>query len=269
MKLDREKALQAFASYVENYDSSDSKIALKIEHTYRVSSLCEQIAASLGWTEEETGLAWLIGLLHDIGRFEQLRRYGTFIDAQSIDHAGFGADILFREGRIRDYIEDASQDMVIETAVRRHSAYRIPEQPDSRTKAFCDILRDADKIDILKVNVDFPLEEIYNVTEEELRTAEISPEVMESFQERHATHRSLKKTVADHVAGHISLIFELVYPLSLQIVVSQGYLDRLLNFRSENEQTERQFAVLRETVEKYVAENYHLQEKMPVSVKNS
>ena len=35
--------------------------------------------------DRDVDLAWLIGLLHDVGRFEQLKRYGTFIDSQSID----------------------------------------------------------------------------------------------------------------------------------------------------------------------------------------
>ena len=55
--------------------------------------LCEKIAASLGMAEDERDLAWFTGLLHDVGRFEQLRNYGTFIDAESIDHAVYGAQI--------------------------------------------------------------------------------------------------------------------------------------------------------------------------------
>ena len=100
MNIDRQKALQAFADYVKNYDVTDEKIKLKIDHTYRVCSLCRQIAAQSGFDENEIEIAWLTGLLHDVGRFEQLRRYGTFVDAKSIDHAEFGADILFKEGKI-------------------------------------------------------------------------------------------------------------------------------------------------------------------------
>ena len=47
MIIDRIKAKQVFHKYVENYNSSDEKIKLKIEHTYRVCELCEQIAESL------------------------------------------------------------------------------------------------------------------------------------------------------------------------------------------------------------------------------
>ena len=68
---------------------------LKIDHTYRVAALCEQIARSIPLTEEQTDHAWLAGLLHDVGRFEQLRRYGTFEDAKSIDHAACSRKSFF------------------------------------------------------------------------------------------------------------------------------------------------------------------------------
>lgn len=77
MKIDRQKASDAFSAYVKNYDITDEKVRLKIEHTHRVCDLCEQIAKASGFGEDEVEIAWLTGLLHDVGRFEQLRRYGT------------------------------------------------------------------------------------------------------------------------------------------------------------------------------------------------
>ncbi len=252
MKIDRKKVLHTFADYVENYNSRDEKVRLKIEHTYRVSKLCESIANSLKLSGKDVDLAWLLGILHDVGRFEQLKNYGTFIDAQSIDHAMYGAEILFKQGKIRDYIEDNAEDELIKTAVAYHSAYRLPKGLDEGTKLFCQILRDGDKIDILKVNVEFPLEEIYNVTTEELRTCRVSEPVMEAFREGHAVLRSLKKTPADNVVGHISLIYELVYPKSLELVREQGYINQLMDFKSDNQETEKQFEQIRKIMKAYL-----------------
>lgn len=251
MTINREKVLNAFEAYVENYNKKDEKVRLKIEHTYRVSELCEKIARSLKLCKEDVELAWLLGMLHDVGRFEQLRQYGTFIDAQSIDHALFGAEILFDGGKIRDYLEDTSEDKLIRSAVAYHSAYRLPEELDERTRMFCQILRDGDKVDILKVNVDFPLEEIYNVSTAELRSCEVTKEVMDAFFEEHAVLRSLKKTPVDNVVGHISLIYEIVFPESVRITVKQGYLDKLMEFRSENPKTMEQFEQIRKKMKKY------------------
>ena len=225
---------------------------LKVEHTYRVADLCERIAVSEQMSVPEQELAWLLGMLHDVGRFEQLRRFHTFADAQSVDHAALGADLLFRDNLIRDYVNQTEEDTLIETAVRWHSAYRLPENLDKRTEKFANILRDADKIDILKVNVDFPLEEIYNTTTEKLRHEEISEEVLQSFYEHHAVLRALKKTSVDNVAGHCSLVFELVFPESLRIVREQDFICKLLAHQTENEKTARQFAGMKAEMEKFL-----------------
>ena len=156
MQIHRQKALHAFADYVKDYNIEDPKVKLKIDHTYRVAGFCQRIAESLELTQEEIDLAWFCGLLHDVGRFEQLRNYGTFIDAQSIDHAMYGAEILFDQGSIRDYVEDCSEDDFLRKVVSCHSAYRIPAEYDERTVLFANILRDADKVDILRVNVETP-----------------------------------------------------------------------------------------------------------------
>lgn len=264
MYTNRQRVQKAFAAYVKNYDEKDEKIRLKIVHTYHVAALCEKIARSLHLSDEDVELAWLLGMLHDIGRFEQLRRYGTFSDAESIDHAMFGAELLFSDiWLIGDYLDveknqdpkeekDAGELMLLRTAIESHSVYRLKRDMDERTRMFCDILRDADKIDILRVNVEVPLEEIYNTTTRELKHAVVSPEVMEAFREEHAVLRSLKKTPVDHVVGHMALVFELVYPISVRLVEQQGYLDQLMNFSSDCEQTQKQFAVLKTHMRDYM-----------------
>ena len=118
---------------------------------------------------------------------------------------------------------------------------------------FCHILQDADKIKNKKVNVEFPLEEIYNVDTEVLYQEEVTPEVLQSFDEEHAVLRSLKKAAVDNVVGHISLVYELVYPESCRIVTRQGYLDKLMNFESRNPQTRKQFEHIREHMREYLA----------------
>lgn len=252
MKINRSNASQKFNAYVKDYDINNEKIRLKIEHTYKVAKLCEEIAKSESLSEEDTDMAWLIGLLHDIGRFEQLRRFNTFIDSQSIDHAAFGADLLFVNGLIREFVKDNSCDILMEKAIRTHNAFRLPDDFDERTLMFCNILRDADKIDILRVNVETPLEEIYNVSTEKLRNDEISEKVLGSFFEESATLRAYKKTSVDNLAGHISLVYELVYPYSIREAHRQGFLYKIMDFQSDNPHTREQFLVIKKQVASYL-----------------
>lgn len=254
MKIDRDYVKMIFAEYVSHYNAQDEKVKLKIDHTYRVAELCDMIARSVKMTEEDVDFAWLCGMLHDIGRFEQIKNYGTFIDAESVDHALYGAEILFDEGKIYRYLDNPLDEFcdVLRKIISCHSAYRVPQEYDDGTRRFADILRDADKIDILKVNVEVSIEEIYNITTEELLNAEVTREVMESFAEEKAILRALKKTPVDHVVGHISLVYELVYPISVQIVQEQGCLDKLMNFSSNNERTMKQFEKLRSMMQCYI-----------------
>ncbi len=244
-EINREAVKKAFASYVAKYNANDPKIKLKIDHTYRVADLCDRIARTV--PEVSPDLAWLSGMLHDVGRFEQIKRYNTFVDADSVDHAAFGADLLFVDDLI-DYFGtyDEYCKEVLETAIRNHNKFRIDEGLSDVVLAYCQILRDADKIDILRVNCDTPLEEIYNVSSEELRQASVSEEVKQGFKEKRAILRSVRRTPVDILVGHISMIHELVYPISTAIVHEQGYLDRLLGFESENPDTQEWFGYMKE-----------------------
>lgn len=256
--INRKNVINAFAEYVRNYDPSDEKIKLKIDHTYRVAGLCQRIAESLGLSEPDVDIAWLLGMLHDIGRFEQIRRFGTFNDAQSVDHAEFGADLLFKEGLIRKFAEGYYEECelaepenqedeqiiknnehhnkdtgLLEMAIRQHNKYRVKEDLTERQRMFCDILRDADKVDIFKVNADIPMEIIYDVTTEELKNGVITKEVLESFYKKETVLKSVRRSAVDHIVGHISLLFELVYKESYRQAKEQGYVYKLLDFKSD------------------------------------
>lgn len=269
--INRKNVINTFAEYVRNYDPSDGKIKLKIDHTYRVAGLCQSIAKSLNLSEADVDIAWLLGMLHDIGRFEQIRRFGTFSDADSVDHAEFGADLLFKEGLIRKFAEgyyekcelagagneeatlsDSEQSGLLELAIRQHNKYRVKEGLTERQLMFCNILRDADKVDIFKVNAEVPMEIIYDVTTEELKNGVITKEVLESFYRKETVLKSLRKSAVDHIVGHISLLFELVYPESYRQAKEQGYVYKLLDFKSDVPEVNVEFGRMREYLDEFL-----------------
>lgn len=277
--INRKNVINAFAEYVRNYDPSDEKIKLKIDHTYRVAGLCQRIAESLGLSEPDVDIAWLLGMLHDIGRFEQIRRFGTFNDVQSVDHAEFGADLLFKECLIRKFAEgyyeecelarsgneEAEQIIknnehhnkdtgLIEMAIRQHNKYRVKEDLTERQRMFCDILRDADKVDIFKVNADIPMEIIYDVTTEELKNGVITKEVLESFYKKETVLKSVRRSAVDNIVGHISLLFELVYKESYRQAKEQGYVYKLLDFKSDVPEVNAEFDDMRKYVDEFLME---------------
>lgn len=80
--------------FVNNYDTNNSNILRKIIHSFDVARNCYAIASQMKLNESERNLCYLMGLLHDLGRFEQWKLYQTYNDKISVDHGDLSFDIL-------------------------------------------------------------------------------------------------------------------------------------------------------------------------------
>ncbi len=257
--IDRETAREAFYAYTSRYDSGNTMIRLKEEHTLCVAENCERIALSLGLEPESVTFAWFIGLLHDIGRFEQVRRYQTFIDSVSVDHAEFGADLLFREGLIKEFhAEDLSEETLslLETAIRLHNKLNLPDNLEERTRLFCNLIRDADKADIFRVIAELPFEERIGSSRGLFTEAEeAGREVMDYVRQHRCVPRTIRKTRFEGHISHCCMAFEVVFEETRRIIREQGFLNRLLNESDEdgkmlwNEKECVQLRILRNEIE--------------------
>ncbi|MEE1043191.1 MAG: HD domain-containing protein [Clostridia bacterium] len=257
--IDRTKAKKVFAEYVSNYDMNVGQNQLKVKHTYKVADISEQIAIDLKLSPQYVDLAWLIGLLHDIARFEQNKRYGTFNDLVSIDHGELGADILFLDGKIRDFTDVEDYDYIIEKAIRFHNKYRVDASLDDRTKMFCNIIRDADKLDIFRVNLESSKEDVYEVSEEIFKNSQFSQAIFESFFDEKVVLKQLKRNGVDGLACHLSLVYELVYPISIKIAMEQGYVEKMMNYKTENKVAENQLKLMSEKLIDYISQRLEKQ----------
>ena len=262
--INKKAAEKAFLDYTSGFDNSDIMIESKVFHTMRVAQNAERIAKSEGLGKDDTDHAWFLGLLHDFGRFEQVRRYGTFSDIHSVDHAELGADILFKDGEIKRFLSagfDPEDTELTETAIRLHNKLLLPDDLDERTGVFCEILRDADKIDILRVVEEIPLKQRagkgWDFPEDK---QEASGEVMEYVYSHRCIPRDLIGYGFELHISHICLVFELVFDESKRIVKEQGYLNKLLSPVDDtgkplwNNRETRQLKCLEEEVRKFYSE---------------
>jgi putative nucleotidyltransferase with HDIG domain len=228
----RRQAQDAFLRYAEQYDTENILIRHKVEHTLRVAELSLRYAKAIGMDEADAGLAWFIGLLHDIGRFEQARRYGTFVDSKSVDHAELSGDILFRDRLIESFPEDSLPEdwpAVTEAAVRWHNKLSLPDALDSRTRRFAELLRDADKTDIFRVIAGIPFRDRIGSSKGVFaETGEASPEVMACVLEHRCVPSGFRRTVFDGHIAHCCMAFELVFEVSRRTVKEEGWLRSLL-----------------------------------------
>ena len=151
------RTLDWFEDFVRQGDMDDPRDATRLElkrrHCLLVMAEAREQARELGLSPRLTDLATVAGLVHDTGRFPQYRRWKTFRDAQSANHAVLGT-IALRQGGGLDGL-DARDRRLVRMAVVAHNRRALPRAllrgEDPEALALARIVRDADKIDIVRI----------------------------------------------------------------------------------------------------------------------
>lgn len=253
MSIDITKAKKVFKEYVKKYDPNDKKIKLKIAHIERVSQVAKQLAEKLNLDEEDIKLAELIGLLHDIGRFEQVKRYHTFVDKNSVNHGELGVKILFEEGLIRDFIEDTKFDEIIKLSILNHNKSDIEEGLTEREKLHAKIIRDADKTDILNL---LTFEDKQTAWEkDDLSDDKITDEIYREFMEDKKIDYAKKETSADSLVSHFAYVYDLNFKETYKIIKENNYYDEIYKrFVFNDKETMEKYNKIYEKVKQYLEE---------------
>lgn len=239
--IDNNKAKQVFKKYVEPYDRENPRIALKIAHTYRVSEIAKKISEQLNLTKEQIELAELIGLLHDIGRFEQIRIYDTFSDIKSIDHGHLGVQILSKNRFLYEFCEDEKYHNIILKAVENHNKFKIADNLSEEELLQAKIVRDADKVDILNL-IRFETFETM-CKKKDISKEEISKVILDAFYQGKQVDRKENKTNMDDFISDIGIIFDINFKPSFKIIKDNEYINAITNkVKSEEMEKVRDFA---------------------------
>lgn len=225
-KIDYVHARTVFEKYLDGYDRSNAKIKLKITHTYGVVAQSTSLAKRMHLSEEDIQLAGVIALLHDIGRFEQLKRFDSFLP-ETMDHASYGVKILFKEGLIRKFVPQDSWDEIIRTSIQKHSDYRLDKVEDLRTLLHARLIRDADKLDNCRVKLEDPLETFAGGSAEEIGSTRISPKVKKDVLEGRSVLSSDRVTLMDFWVSYLAYFYDLNFRESLDIVEENDYVRKI------------------------------------------
>ncbi len=136
---------------VEASDDENTRhnLELKRLHTFKVREAALTVAGAEGFSGEEKICASYAALAHDFGRFEQFRRYRTFYDRKSVNHAELGVTIMRRLGEPSGLPAEFRE--TVYRIVLRHNQRRLEEVADPFERRISMLIRDADKIDILRV----------------------------------------------------------------------------------------------------------------------
>ncbi len=225
--IDLENVDKTFKDYVSKFDLNNITIKRKYEHTLRVKDNCKKIAKALNLSLEDTNLLVLIGYLHDIGRFPQMKRYNSIVDSKTIDHADLGVDILFKDNLIRKFIDDNKYDNIIYKAVKYHNKMNLNYELTAKEKLFCKAIRDADKLDIFYVaTYDNNIKDFYILPYVE--GAKLNSKVKEDFDSHRLVDLKNRKTAIDKLANILAFIYDLNLDASKK-TITENTIDNVIN----------------------------------------
>ncbi|NVL90115.1 MAG: HD domain-containing protein [Desulfobacterales bacterium] len=222
-----------FSGYVVAYYTDDpvrnNNIKLKEEHTARVCKDIVMLGKALHLAADDMLLAETMALFHDVGRFEQYVVYGTFKDSSSENHAGLGLRELAKH-RVLSVCSD-TEHALITKAIGYHNVRSLPGDEDDRCLFFARLLRDADKLDIWRVFIDY-----YERRDEEPDQTIVwglpdnescSPAIMDCLQKQRMADLKDMATVNDFKLLHISWIFDLNFKPTFRAAQKRRYIEKI------------------------------------------
>lgn len=226
--------LQAwFDGYVAGFYDLDPEgqrnIELKREHTLRVVDCMVAIAAGEGLTEPQRLIASAVALLHDVGRFPQYRRWRTFRDSESDNHARLSLEVIRSEGLLQHL--PTEEQLLIEEAVRFHNLLELPGQFASTTDRYIRLIRDADKLDIWRVFLEY-----YRLPVEQRASAvglgfpdlpEVTPACLAALAGGQIVRLEQARVLNDFKLLQLSWVYDLNFVTTRQLLRERSYLVQL------------------------------------------
>lgn len=220
-----------FDSYILQFQSDEDayqkNIELKRKHSYNVWDNTIDLGNHSSLRESDNIQLQTAGLTHDVGRFEQFKRYHTFSDKKSVNHGLLGVEVL-NEKKILDSLTEDEKQRIL-TAVENHNKKTIDHNNDPTTLTTIKLLRDADKLDIWRIVTEYYCNtqvETNNTLQLDLPDApEINPQnYHDLLNEKMVDLRNLT-TLNDFKLLQIGWIYDLNTQRSFQILHEKKYLD--------------------------------------------
>ena len=222
-----------------NFDFNEGAIRRKYYHSKRVSTISKKIAENLSWPLEDVKLATQIGLLHDIGRFDEWTTYKCF--NKNMDHGSYGAYLLNKEeNTLRFNIKESEKQKLLD-AIYYHNKLKLPAS--LKNNKFCKLIRDADKLDI-----------IYQLSQREIvmenNTHVISKEVFKEFNKGVTITNKYVKTYADKVLSILALVYDINYAYTFELLKDFNYINKIYDNLENKEFYKDYFDKIKKYIEK-------------------
>ncbi|WP_320175835.1 HD domain-containing protein [Maridesulfovibrio sp.] len=234
---------EIFSRFVSPYlqnatDRERPDIQLKIDHSFDVFENSRNICESLSLPAERTETAQIAALYHDTGRFPQYKAYGTFKDSESCNHGTLGARTVLKYALLNEL--PRKQRNTILGAIALHNRNALPSFLSDELRICTEIVRDSDKIDIIKVLIPhltgvLPGNEVPLMGLKE-KPEEITPAILQSVKEGRQGAYQAMKCLNDFRLLLLSWAYDLNFEWSRKEMIKRGYVETLMSQLPDTDQ---------------------------------
>ncbi|MFP4661774.1 MAG: HD domain-containing protein [Halanaerobiales bacterium] len=246
-----EELKEWFEGYVkEFYQNQEDReeIDLKYKHSYRVYKNSNRLAKDIGLSDEDLEIANIIGLFHDLGRFEQFKRYKTFSDSDSLNHGELSVKLLKEYKLLEDL--SAEKKHIIYQAIHNHNKLNIPESTTGQALLFSRLIRDADKLDIWSIFA----RRYHNGNNNEKINLDLSskngitPEIYHRVLDGKPVLYSSLQTVDDFKLIQLGWVYDLNFVESLILLKEKNFLEKIYQSMNQSVETEKIYNKINEYI---------------------
>ena len=223
-----------FTKYVSTFYERDKEknqiFQLKEEHTKRVCNNILWLGKSIHLSQADLRIVKVAALFHDIGRFKQYQDYGTFNDKISVNHARSGICQLSLH-KILNKLPLVEKRLIF-IPIAWHNAFKPPEIKDDKICLFIKLLRDADKLDIWNVVIDY-----YKTCKNKVNStvchdfsdnsSTFSKKIIRSIHKKKTAQTSEVNCLTDLKLLQISWAYDLNFPESYRLLKKYCYIEEL------------------------------------------
>ena len=252
MSIDLTAAKTAFSRFLKQYkNTNDPGFQLKVVHTFHVTENAKMLAELLKLSEEDIQLAQLIALLHDIGRFEELK-ITSELNNLYFDHASYGVKMLFEDHMIRDYIATDCYDAIIKAAILNHNKKEIQNRLEGKELLHAQLIRDADKLDNFRVKIEEPTENLFPGRVNSVKAMEesaISSKILQDLLSEKSADIHDRITPLDYYVTILGFVFDLNFKESKKIILEKNYINLMIDrYVYKNKNTGMQMEQIRSCI---------------------
>jgi hypothetical protein len=242
------------AAYYTGDPVRDQPVKLKQEHTERVCKEIVVLGQALCLPAQDMLLAEIMALFHDVGRFEQYAAHGTFKDSSSENHAELGIKELTKHQVLSICTEE--EQFLITKAIGYHNVRTLPRDEDERCLFLARLLRDADKLDIWRVFIDY-----YDRQDEKPNSTIVlglpdkptcSSKILRALYEHRMADLKDMATLNDFKLLQISWVYDLNFQPTFHTVFERQYVDRIAAHIPQTNEVQQAVASVKAYLEKQV-----------------